>query len=109
MSRGSIFCSLSDSVLKLPGWDVSSHFRLINLLVLYCRVLLRNDRSDCSDGSLRCGLLFGCVCKCLLELFIGDILIIFIFNDLLELFFWCLPGFNRVHIMYGMPRRLILR
>ena len=96
-------------MLKLPGWDVSSHFKLICLLVLHCRVLLRNDRSDCSDGRLRCGLLFGRLCKCLLELFIGDILDICHLNDLLELSFGRLSGHDGINFMFGLPRRIVLR
>ncbi len=109
MSRGNIFCSLSDGVLKLPGWDVPSHFRLICMLAMHCWVLLRNDRPDCSDGSLRCGLVLCFLRKYLFKLFSRQILVICLFDDLLELSFGRLSSHDGINFMFGLPRRIVLR
>ena len=70
---------------------------------------MRNDRSDCSDGSLRCGLVLCFLCKCLFELFSRQILVICLFDDLLELSFGDLSGHDGINFMFDLPRRIVLR
>ena len=109
MCRRLILCILSDRVFKLLGWYFSSHFKLFQLFALSCRVILRDDGSECSDGSLCCGDLFCCLCNCMLELFIGQILGICHFDQLLELSIGLISGFDGINSLFNMPRGIILR
>ena len=70
---------------------------------------MRHNEPDCSDRSLRSGLLFGRVFKCLFKLFIGNIFSVCIFDELLELSRGHLSSLYWIHYLYGMSRRFLLR
>ena len=109
MCCGSILCILSDRVFKLPCRDFSGHFRLIYLLFMSCRVILRDDWSECGDGSLCCRLVLGRLCKCLYKLFGWVVFIFDIFDKLLDLSCRLISDLNRINCLYGMPWRVFLR
>ena len=73
------------------------------------RIILRHGGPDCSDWSVRSGLILGHFFNSLFKLFIGNIFVICLFNELLKLSCGLLSGFNRIHDMHGLPRRIVLR
>ena len=76
---------------------------------MYCWVILRNRGPDCSDWSLRSGLILGRVFNSLFKLFTRHIFIICVFNELLELSFGLLSGLDGIDDMHGLSRRILLR
>ena len=62
------------------------------MLILHCRVVLRNHRSDCSDWRLYRWKILYCLC-----------------DSVFELLDWDLSGLNWLHCMHGMSSRLLLR
>jgi len=106
---GLLFCVIGIRVFELSCGIFSSNCRLVKLYLVYCRIILRYYGPDCSDWSLCSRLILGRIFKCLFKLSIGDIYVIRIFNELLELSRWLFSGLNRLHRVYGMPRRILLR
>ena len=79
------------------------------MFVVHSRVILRHDRPDCSVGRMRCGFILGRVCNCVFELFIWQVLVICIFDHLLELSFGGVSGDKWVHKLLDLPCWVILR
>jgi len=73
------------------------------------RVILRKYGSHRCVGSLRSGLLLGHIINCLFKLFIGNIFIVCIFNQLFKLSCGNLSSYNWIICMYSMLRRVVLR
>jgi len=78
-----ILCSVSYRVLKLPCWVLPINVRLFKLLGMSWRVVLRHRGPDCSNRSLRGGLILDRVFNCLFKLSLGNVFIVGIFNELL--------------------------
>ena len=70
---------------------------------------MRHNKPDCGDWSLRSGLLLYRIFKCVFKLLIGNIFIVFLFDDLRQLSCGLLSGLDGIHLLYGMSRGFLLR
>jgi hypothetical protein len=96
-------------LLKLSCGNVYVSYWGDRMYLMQRRIILRHNWTECSDRSLRCGLILGRIFNCVFKLSLGNILIVGIFNELLELSGWLVSGIDGIHLLYGMPRRIILR
>ena len=60
-------------------------------------IVLCHHGLDCSDWSVLIRLLLGRFIKRLLKLYSGDIFVVYIFNELLQLSCWLLSGLDRLN------------
>ena len=103
-----LFCFCND-MFKLSLWFLSRNCSLFKLHGMSRRFILRKLRPYCSDGSMRSGLILSCIFNYVFKLYIGNIFIIYIFNELLQLSCGIFSGFDGIHCMYCLPRRIVLR
>jgi len=87
-----ILCCLINRLLELLDWYVSGLNWFTSMHGLFLRVVLRNNRSDSSDRSLRRRKIFCCLGV-----------------SVFELLDWDLSGVNWFIGMHGVFRGLILR
>ena len=83
MLIGIIFCFFRHRVFKLPCWELPINLRLFKLYFLSRRLILCHHGLDCSDRSLRSGIILCRICYCMFKLYIGIVLLVGIFNELL--------------------------
>jgi hypothetical protein len=106
---GIIFCSFCDGVFKLLGWVLPSGCRRIKLFDMSRRIVLRHHGSYGSDRRLCSGLILSRVVNRLLKLFIGNLFVICIFDELLELSGGLISSLHGIDSLFCMPWGVILR
>jgi hypothetical protein len=77
---------------KLSYWDLSEHNWCHSMLSVSCGIVLRHHGTECTDGVLRRGYIFSCLC-----------------DNVLKLFEWGISGLYRIFSLYSMPSRIVLR
>jgi len=96
-------------MFKLSHRIFSSNVRFTQLHIMSHGLILRHDRPECSNWSLYCGLLLGRFLNSLFELSIGIVFSVLIVDQLFRLSCGHFSGFDRINLMHGMSRGVVLR